>query len=46
MAPEERFEKLENEIKKLEHNANFRLLMVALGTLVATLIAILALFTQ
>ena len=47
MSVEERVNKLEAELKKveqLEHNTNFRLLLVALGALVATLLAVAGFF--
>ena len=47
MSLEDRVEKLESDLKKLEqleHNTNFRLLLVALAALVATLIAVSGFF--
>ena len=47
MSVEERVDKLEAELKKLEkleHNTNFRLLLVALGALAATLLAVAGFF--
>ena len=47
MSLEDRVEKLESELKRLEqleHNTNFRLLLVALGALAATLLAISSFF--
>ena len=43
VAEEDRITKLEEDLKRLESQTNFRLLLVALGALVATLLACVAL---